>query len=186
MPLYLGIDPGVHGAFALLDEQSRFIGLWDMPTQRIGKSAGREYDAPAIVRLMESVRTVLRGVLIVGIEQAQMRPTEARQITAKVWYGYGLLAMGMTMLVPHQIYRVDAHEWKAMLSVATPKGTPRKDAYRTLKSLALERAHALWPEAVLEIKRNHNRAEALLIAEYVRRMERSKIMDSLCREGDAL
>ena len=171
MPFYLGIDPGVRGAFAMLDQESRVLGIWDMPTQRIGKSAGREYNAAAIARLIEEIKSWYFTPLLVGIEQAQMRTSEARQITAKIWYGYGLIAMAMSMLVPHKIYRIRAHEWKNLLDVSTPQGTPRKDAYRTLKSLSLEKAHALWPQAIPHIKRNHNRAEALLIAEYVRRMD---------------
>ena len=61
-------------------------------------------------------------------------------------------------MITTNVTSVRPQVWKKALGVTSDKNT----------SLAL--ARELFPEAVLDLKKHHGKAEALLIAEYARRL----------------
>jgi hypothetical protein len=49
--IYIGCDPGLSGGIAAIDSKSRVIGLWDMPTRKMGKkNAVDPFGVAAIMR----------------------------------------------------------------------------------------------------------------------------------------
>ena len=82
--LYVGVDPGVTGALAVLDEKGGVEKVVGMPTvlARAGKGSRTDYDVPAIRDFFEGWQKV--GQLFVTIEKTVPMPgTFARKRPAK-------------------------------------------------------------------------------------------------------
>ncbi len=54
-PLHLGIDPGLTGAVAVLDEHGGVVAVYDVPTLTLKASRGtkQQYDLPGMARLLK-------------------------------------------------------------------------------------------------------------------------------------
>lgn len=156
----IGIDPGLTGAVAVLNEEGEVEDILDTPSFLMtGKR--REHDPRGMWRILNNV---MIGAKHAFIEQQQMRPHIAVQATAKVWFGYGLWTMGLVGLgFPHT--PVGAQTWQ-------------KEMYQGVSGEGKERsllvASRLWPNVVIP-KDRHDRADALLIAEYGRRVLAGKV-----------
>lgn len=159
---WIGIDPGVTGAFAILGEK---ISFFDMPTVLVasGKKHRNEYDAQAIVGFL----SVLPGSLMVAIERQQAMPDQGVSSTFRTGYGFGMLiGILAAMQIPYEL--VAPVSWKRALMPDMPKD----------KGASIIKAKMLFPSAAPEMarKKDHARADALLIAEFARRRQLS-----LCR-----
>ncbi len=167
MPTYIGIDPGLDGAIAVIrqDGPPRF---YDTPTITVagkGKAAKnkREYDAMAIVGFFQ----LLGHDLFVTIERQQAMPaslqgrTQGTVSSFRTGLGFGIwLGILAGLGIPHQV--IASVSWKKQLMKDCPKE----------KSASILKACQLFPQASPDLKRkkDHGRADALLIGEYGRRM----------------
>ena len=142
---YLGIDPGMKGAMAiLLPEPSTFdvFTLVDIPMIK------RWYDPKAINQLMNVKRVVM------GLEESYRFP--------KLCKGIGILyACGMLAFRVERVIMVRPQQWQKFHGIKYGKAD---------KALSLKIARRLFPsqKELLSLGKDHNRAEALLIASYVR------------------
>ena len=151
--LYVGIDPGFTGAIAVLTPDDNDFVI-DMPVMTQGSSKvvdGREL----AINLMglgdpEDVFCVL--------ELASSFGNEGRGSLFKYARGFGTIEGVLSTLGIHTKYVTPAH-WKPMF---VPKGAD-KDASRLV-------AMDLYPqlEGRLKRKKDHNRAEAILLARVAR------------------
>jgi hypothetical protein len=141
---YIGIDPGVSGAIA----------DWD----------GWVVDMPPNPRdLWQVLKARGYGARVV-IETPGLRPGGGVHASFKIGQGYGQCIGVMAALsIPYVV--VTPAKWKAHYNLLMPKATAgeKKEASRAL-------ARSLWPDAPLARKMDHGRAEALLLAEYGRRL----------------
>jgi crossover junction endodeoxyribonuclease RuvC len=147
----LGIDPGVHGAFALLGDATL---VDDLPTHHTQHGRG------AMVRAeldLHSFRGLLTGHYIehVFIERVAARPGQG--VTSMFRFGeaagaiYGLLVglgLPVTYVMPQQ--------WQRFHQVGAAPDAAR------------QRAMQLYPRmaSMLGRRRDHHRADALLLAHY--------------------
>ena len=153
MTTWIGIDPGLSGAIAFIDESGGLI-VHDAPTVVV-KGTRREYLTPQMAALLSGVTG--RAALEQGIPM----PRQASNTTYLMGKGGGLwegilAASGIAYdLVPPQ-------KWKRALGI--PVGSD-KGASRALAS-------RLFPEYAHLFARvkDDGRAEASLIAEYRRRI----------------
>lgn len=187
--MIVGIDPGLTGALAILPGGTQPAIVHSVPTyleyRRVrakrGKHAGQmvdrpvtRYDLVAMSDLLDDAqRHAVPNELVVGIEAQNPRPAEGISgkgehgdrpgqgvVTAgKVMYGYGIwvgLCYGKG-IVPLIVW---PHVWKRTYPQLKGAG---KGAARLL-------AKDLWPHLVGSLSRvkDDGRAEALLIAEWVR------------------
>lgn len=115
----------------------------------------RVWDMPSNPRdLYEILRELTFATAMV--EQAQSMPGQGVSSMFKYGVGYGqILGVLAGLAIPYMT--VTPAVWKRKMSV-----TKDKEATRAL-------ARQLWPTAELSRKKDHGRAEALLIAEYARR-----------------
>ena len=157
----LGIDPGLDGAAVLLagDDLPRFF---DTPTLNVGKGkvVRRVYAEQEMARTIRGVVAEFRGLTAV-LEQVHSMPGQGVRSVFTFGTGYGLwLGILSALEVPFQI--VTPQRWKGMLMDGQGK---EKDASRL-------RAMQLFPSvsASLARKKDVDRADALLIAEYGRRV----------------
>lgn len=153
--LFGGIDPGISptapGALAVIAADGEMREVVDMPL------AGKTVDVANCVEFFR--QWALTGRLaMVALEYQQSFPHQGLQSTFVLGQCYGTLqGILASLLIPFDLPHPAA--WKRAMSV--PK-SENKDVDR-------EVAKRLFPTADLKFKKNHGRADALLLAEYARR-----------------
>ena len=154
------IDPGLSGALCILDLDGNIVELVDLPTIEVrrGKRRARELDGWAIVGLFAE-----HFVSHVIIEEAQARPPIRNGVRLKA----GIVSTGSYMESYGIIKGVCAATYKP-ISIVSPATWKRvmlagKGAD---KGASIIRAKELYPHVQLDRKKDHHRAEALLLGWY--------------------
>lgn len=165
--VWVGIDPGLTGAFAII--RGRDVQFVDMPTITVkaGKKNRKEYDAAAIVRILEQASEAAITVTV-AVERQQAMPAGLKGATQgvvsvfRLGHGFGLLCGILAGLrMPYEL--VAPVSWKKSLMADAPKD----------KGASIIAACRLFPHAACDLRRkkDHARSDALLIAEYARRRQ---------------
>lgn len=172
---FVGIDPGLDGAIALLRGPEEIV-FFDTPTLEVAvrPKRRREYDVSAIAGLLRkwaSEANCRNRLLTVAIEKQQVMPAIAGNNRDgqgqkgsfghfQTGLGYGIL-IGVCAGCDLPFTVIAPMSWKAELLRDMPKG---KDSSRVA-------AMRLFPVSAkgLQRKKDHARADALLIAECARR-----------------
>ncbi len=149
--IVIGIDPGLYGAVAAIDENCNVLHLFDMPTQDHVRSRKKFLQADVLSDKISMI--VLDGAATAVIEKSSARPGQGVSSTFSVGDSFGC-ARGVLAGIGIKTKIVPAATWKAKLSVTADKELCRKIA------------RELFPLVDLSLKLHHNRAEALLIAYY--------------------
>lgn len=150
--IYFGVDPGLTGAIAAIDDEANLILCADLPVSRHGKLAW--IDANDLSVMIRDARN--GSPSRITIERSQSMPGQGVSSTFCIGVVLGsILAACQYIGVPIDL--VTASAWKNSMGLDSQKST------------SLDRARLLFPTAELERKKDHNRAEALMIAEYARR-----------------
>ncbi len=157
---YLGIDPGLSGALALLSFEGEVNVLIDMPTLATTKSR-RIIDEKVVLGFLRFARDLVPGApLRAVVERAMIMPKQGSSSGFKIGTSYGqLLGMLAALEIPRVI--VSPQVWQKAILGQVPKGTS--------KDRARARAQELFPTADLGKRKSQDRADALLLAEYGRR-----------------
>ena len=156
MRIVVGVDPGLTGAVAALDVDGNFLWVKDTPTAQKTKTQ-REYLESGMAQLLGACDATIDHV---WIEQQQSMPKQGVASTFKTGVGYGIwLGIIAAYGLPHTAVRPQV--WKKTVGIAAGSD---KDMSRVL-------AQQLHPSCVdqLERKKDHGRADAILIAEHGRR-----------------
>lgn len=151
--IFIGIDPGLSGAIAIISPSG--IKLHDTPAVLTGK--GREYDLDALLSLLQSPTEEF--MIKAAIENVHAMPKQGVTSMFKMGYGLGLWhAALVAKSIP--FLRVEPQRWKKEFGLRGKN----KEGSRL-------RAIELFPEVreQLQRKKDDGRAEALLIAEWLRR-----------------
>ncbi|EFJ31854.1 hypothetical protein SELMODRAFT_67545, partial [Selaginella moellendorffii] len=155
----IGIDPDFKGALAVLRlEDDRFIPeVFDVPTLKvaIGGTMRLRPDAKAIVNLLKTINAPHGSVAYV--ENSLPHSTDGKQSWWSSGFGFGmwtgtLLASGISV-VP-----VSPRAWKTAMGLSSSKDESRLVASSCFPSIASQ----------LTRKKDHGRAEALLLAAFGR------------------
>lgn len=149
-PIWIGIDPGLSGAVAILTPQGAEV--HDTPTTRLRR---QEYLVGAMAELLRPYAGLPAHAVL---EQVSTRPGESAQSGLCTGRGGGLWeAILATLRIPYEL--VPPAVWKRHFGLLKCD----KDASRL-------RAQCLFPALVPELsrKRDDGRAEALLLADYCR------------------
>jgi hypothetical protein len=150
--VYIGIDPGLSGALAVLAPDGTLEALWDTPTLtlRSRRRLRQEYDMPGLVALLAPYGGPQTHVMI---EESQSMPGQGVRSMFTCGLGLGVwLGILAAVALPHT--RIRPHIWKKALGLGQDKEASRL------------RAMQLYPHADLRLKKHHGRAEALLLARY--------------------
>jgi hypothetical protein len=149
-----GVDPGVGGAIALLDDSERMVA--DLPTVSIGTT--RQVDPVALDELLRAWRPER-----VVIEDNRAMGGNGSLANFSMGLSMGL-CIAVVTLGQYQLIRVRPMDWQRTIGLSNVPAKLRKAA-------SSMRARELFPILAPELKRvaDHNRAEALLIAEHGRR-----------------
>jgi crossover junction endodeoxyribonuclease RuvC len=156
----IGIDPGITGAIAVLNDGLQCLDCQDMPTMPLGVNH-TQVNAAQLAKLIKhwgetNYKPNVAWQLQVAIYLEQVNAMPGQGVTSMFNFGmsYGVvIGICGTLAIPMVLVRPNA--WK---KVAGLIGKP-KDAARTL-------AQQLYPEVDLEHKKDVGRADALLIARF--------------------
>ena len=148
-PHIIGIDPGAHGAIAVLDERGDLIEVHDMPS--LDEGNGRPAtNAPLLAAILAKMRA-----RIAFCEFVSARPTDARAAAFSFGRARGVIE-GASAALALPIVFLTPPTWKRLANIAP--GVENKDQARA-------RAIAKWPAMANSFARklDVDRAEAALI-----------------------
>lgn len=154
--IYLGVDPGLNGAIALLVPAERWMRTMDIPTHTVtvGGKQRKRLDA----RKLENELKALVGssrITLAAVEDVHSMPKQGVASAFSFGFVAGAIQQALTAReVP--ITLVAPASWKRFLEVPA-----NKDAARRRASQLLPFAAELWPLA-----KHDGRAEASLLAYY--------------------
>lgn len=155
--IYIGIDPGLDGALAAIREDGSVIAIEDAPTLTVkGKKNKRHYDVGGMWRNLRIVVVAegQRGVKI-ALENVHAMPGQGVSSMFSMGYGLGLWR-GIIASLDLPLTMVEPVVWKRQM------GLIGKD-----KAASVVLAQQRFPTADLRRKKDHGRADALLLALYL-------------------
>ena len=163
--IYIGIDPGLSGAVGIIEELplgSMFVSVSDTPTALVeGEKTKRKYLVPAMALLLNSYAG--RGDVLAVLENVHSMPKQG--VASSFCFGEGK-GMWEGILAAYNIPTelVSPQRWKKEMMDGQGKD----------KSAARFKAMALFPSLADQLKlvKHDGRAEALLMAEYARRLRK--------------
>jgi len=141
-------------------------------TMRVCALEDLDADPAVIVYRLDSMLASVGARPVRAIlERAQAMPKQGVVGLAHYMTGYGVLLGWLSCRrIPYDT--VPPSAWKAQMGISQKRkrGEPKDPlAYKRAKEAALALARRLFPTADLGLKSHHNRAEALLLAEWARR-----------------
>lgn len=154
--IHCGIDPGKDGAIAaILPDAVKFF---DLPTLYTGIGKKRDYDVHELASILRRIGPA--DSLHVMIERQQSMPGQGVATSFQIGLGYGVL-LGVLGAMGIPFSTVRPTNWKKVMLADMPPG----------KESSRAKAKQMFPQAAedLQLVKHHNRAEALLLADFGRR-----------------
>ena len=149
--IWIGIDPGLRsGPIGAFDHDGRYVGVHDIA------AVGDRIDAKALKQLILDM-TVAGDDYAICVEQVWSLPKQGISSSGRFMRAYGAIGAVCELLCDRVVY-VTPQVWKREMQVTADK------------SESLVKARLMFPQATLLLKKDHGKAEALLIAEYARRV----------------
>lgn len=148
MLITLGIDPGLRGGLAALDESGAVLLAERMPTRTVGRAVELT-DGDAVRRLIAALRGQAPSLYVrVFVERCSARPTDGRGGAFLFGAQYGVVLDAVAGL--GHVELVTPAQWRQALGVeAVAKGLPRAEARAAAKAGALAYVRARWPGLAL-------------------------------------
>lgn len=150
MTAYIAFDPGLSGAWGAVDHNGKYIGCGDLP------STDKIINTNAVwMEICQATQGMDREFVI---EQVSAMPGQG--VTSMFTFGgayMACIAVAQRSRDPWMLVRPRA--WKKDMGLTADKDE------------SLDMARELWPAAPLTRKKDNGRAEALLIAEWLRRKD---------------
>lgn len=156
----IGIDPGLTGALAVINRLARTATVHDLPLT--GEGAKRRIDGRALILLLRQVAPAADAV-VVGLEEVHALPGFGiKSQEAMCGAAYSVQAVLDIFRAP--VTLVLPKVWKKQYLLAKKRG----EKPTAWKARHVDVARRLYPAcAGLERAKDHNRAEALLIAHHI-------------------
>lgn len=149
MTLWIGCDPGVvSGAIGALDDYGNYVESFDI------EHKDKHILALVFKSRLLSIIDPKEGAEIC-LEQVHSMPNQGVSSTFAFGRAVGVIS-AVCELTRYPVHLVTPQKWKKHFHLTADKGE------------SLDMARYLWPEAKLRLKKDINKAEALLIAEYLR------------------
>lgn len=154
----IGIDPGVTGAIAFVDDRGSSV-IEDLPTLKLAGDGriGRRIDGAALAKIIRANCPIgIAAHALVEGQRAMGGKNNAVQIHFSLGRTVGSIEAVLEVLrIPHDA--IDPQRWKGFYGL----GDVKRDS--------IQKAAQLYPLSFLKAAKDHNKAEALLIAHYLRR-----------------
>lgn len=156
MRIWLGIDPGQYGAMAVLvTDLSKPPDYMSYPHNQVF-----DFNDGGALNFLQNWE-VTKAVL----ESVHSMPKQGVASSFKFGMNFGIWKGRLEALgIPYDL--ITPQKWQKVIFDSMPRGDR--------KAMSLDRARRLFPEMadMLKRKKDHSRADALLLAEYARRMDK--------------
>jgi crossover junction endodeoxyribonuclease RuvC len=174
MSLILAIDPGLTGAYALVERDGTIVKVDDLPVITVGsnKIIDSEILADQWCALI-GVRKVT-GV----IEYAHPMPGNGSRAAFSQGLTWASSVAALRSIEASTEY-VTPQSWKRALGLLSKPGMT--DTAR--KRMSIDKARLLFPRAPLDRQKDHGRAEALLIAHWYLQRDSLKAANKLAKDA---
>tara|TARA_B100000242_G_C42824806_1_gene383269 strand:- start:38 stop:529 length:492 start_codon:yes stop_codon:yes gene_type:complete len=150
----IGIDPGLSGAIAVL-EDNKVLGIYDMPVMAEGKKSKRQLNSAQLVSIIKQ-NTYSNDEIAIVVEQVNAMPGQG--VTSMFNFGQTFGAIkGVCAALELPIFFVRPIKWKKHFELLNSS----KDASRTK---VIEMYPALSNQ--LSKKKDVNKSDAILIARF--------------------
>lgn len=165
--IYIGIDPGLSGATGVIDDTAEFPEnnreqVFDTPTVLVeGEKTKRKYLVSGMALLLKPYAS--RGDVLAVLENVHSMPKQG--VSSSFCFGEGKgMWEGILAALNIPVELVSPQRWKKEIMADQGKE----------KSAARFKAMALFPSLADQLKlvKHDGRAEALLLAEYGRRLRK--------------
>lgn len=147
MTLVAGIDPGVNGAIAIYDNETRrIVSVYDMPsfTVAVGKKQRTRIDEEELRVLLESIREIV-GVELVVLESVGGRPGQSAPTAYQLGYVVGCIRTTCSYC-KFIIEPVIPGEWKKMLKIPGKKAKKNEEkSKKDIQGAIIRRVQELFP-----------------------------------------
>ena len=184
--IYIGCDPGQSGGIAALDNKSKVVGLWPMPTMKVGKK--NSVDPYALRKIFRSLKVKAKEndwtIAPVTVELVGAMPGQGSVSGFTFGDGWGMLK-GVIAGVSLRYELVRPQAWKREVLVGyipevvkRVKGRAKKTAAQKLqdkkdsKEATIRFCQDKWPKTSLVLPRcrtpSDGLSDALALAEYGR------------------
>lgn len=160
--IFLGIDPGQTGAMAVLSDHTKQA-IYDFDDQL----ALRELAYFGYLLEGDQRDIIKRFEIKAAIEKVSAMPKQGVSSTFKFGTNFGIWQGRLEAFQIPFIF-VTPGKWRKVVFDSMAKLDDKKQ-------MSLDLARRLFPWAELHLKKHHNRADALLIAEYLRRMDKQSV-----------
>lgn len=147
--MLMGIDPGFSGAWGMINHNGNYISCGDMLHDEKHILTRMVYAEMSQARDLQDIQIV--------VEEVHAMPKQGVSSTFKFGMAYGA-ALAL------------AERFNTRLELVTPQRWKKSMGLSSDKSASLAMARHLWPNAPLSRQKDNGRAEALLLAEYLRRI----------------
>ena len=148
--IWIGVDPGLRsGAIGAVDHDGNFIAAYDIA------AVDDRIDARALKQMILDM-TMPGDDYAICLEQVWTMPKQGIASTGRFMRAYGAIG-AVCELLCDRVFYVTPQVWKKEMKLTSDK------------EQSLAEARLRFPQAVLKLKKDHGKAEALLIAEYARR-----------------
>lgn len=160
MPVFIGVDPGLSGAIAAYDSETRDLQIHDVPTYELVRNGKkkREVDLHSCARIINYLAKPAGSSIL--IEQVGSMPGQGVSSVFAFGKVYGIL-LGISAAAFVPLDTVTPAVWKRAMGV-----TSSKDGSRAKASALLPQHSHLWSRV-----KDDGRAEAALIAIYASKRE---------------
>jgi hypothetical protein len=161
--LFLGVDPGATGAVALYCPATAHLDVFDVPFIEVSVS-GKKRKRVDIPSLIAALGDIGEDRIVAGcLEQVASRPTDSHVTAFAFGEAFGSIKGCLAAaLVPYEL--VTPGVWKKTFGLAGKKGASGADDARAIVSRLLPEHSAFF-----RFKKDHNRADAALLAVYCAR-----------------
>ena len=152
--IVVGIDPGLSGAIAIL-ENNKVLNIFDMPVMAEGKKNKRQLNSAQLVKLLkDSINETEETVVVV--EQVNAMPGQGVTSMFNFGQSFGVIK-GVCSAMQLPMYFVRPAKWKKYFNLIKTE----KEASRT-------KAIEIFPQisSKLSKKKDNNKADAILIASF--------------------
>ena len=151
MNAHIGIDPGLSGAIAVLNDDGTLLALHDMPTQATTTNR-REISASALADLLRQYPGAACTVERIG-----PRPGEGAVGAFSFGHGFGSV-LAVLACLGHPVRLAQPATWKRWAGI--PAGADKQASIGTAARMVPSAA------SYLTLKKHDGRADAVLIAAY--------------------
>ena len=181
MKYFIGIDPGLQGCLCLMNSNGKVLFLPSKFCINVGKGSTKnggkkQNNIHDLVRMKDILKKIIDKIdvkdIFVILEAQQSMPKQGVASTFKIGKGFG--AWEMALICFDFRYEVKHPKTWQKLMFENVGGIDLKQ-----KSLLI--AKRLFP--TIEFKKNHNKSDAVLIAEYARRKYNVSDRQEVCTEA---